>query len=61
MENQKPSPSISSILPKSITESSRTDIDELVDDILKEEPLIPITRKQYLVDLIQSIALFIRT
>jgi len=25
-----------------------------VDDILKEEPLIPTTKKQYLVDLIQS-------
>jgi hypothetical protein len=32
----------------------RTDVDELVDDILKEEPLIPHSKKHYLVTLINS-------
>lgn len=33
---------------------SRTNVDELVDDILQEEPLIPVTKKHYLVSLIDS-------
>lgn len=34
--------------------TEETDIDELVDDILKEEPLIPVNKRSYLVELILS-------
>lgn len=39
---------------KKFSNFSRTDVDELVDDILKEEPLIPHSKKHYLVELIES-------